>query len=167
MDTGRALAMASCRCALTIAAMLLACPATPSLAADPAWPAMQKIGMTGTWASSCAGPPIVDNTFDTYYGEPGGRAGYRSNRGEADGIANVTILEARVLTPTTIRTLLRYDDPKWGRANGLSYDVVSEIVGGKRMRTLKSVGPDGKVLIDNGKLTANGQPIGSQEKCKD
>lgn len=158
--------MADGRRALTIATMLLAFPAAPGLAADLAWPAMQKIGMTGTWASSCASPPVVDNTFDTYYGEPGGRAGYRSNRGEADGIANVTIFEARMLTPTTIRTLLRYDDPKWGRANGLSYDVVSEIVG-KRMRTLKSAGPDGKVLIDNGKLTANGQPIGSQEKCKD
>lgn len=152
---------------LTATTMSLVLSAAPALAAEPPWPAMQKIGMTGTWASDCAVPPIVDNTFDTYYGHPGGRAGYRSNRGEADGIANVTILEARVLTPTTIRTLLRYDDPKWGRANGLSYDVVSEIVGGKRMRTLKSVGPDGKVLIDNGKLTVNGQPIGSQEKCKD
>lgn len=35
------------------------------------------------------------------------------------------------------------------------------------MRTLKSIGPNGKVLIDDGKLTVNGQPIGSQEKCKD
>ena len=151
---------------LTTTTMLLVLSAAPALAADSPWPAMQKIGMTGTWASACAGSPIVDNTFDTYYGEPGGRAGYRSNRGEADGIANVAILEARMLTPTTIRTLLRYDDPKWGRANGLSYDVVSEIIG-KRMRTLKSVGPDGKALIDNGKLTVNGQPIGSQQKCND
>ena len=41
------------------------------------------------------------------------------------------------------------------------------IVGGKRMRTLKSTGPGGEVLIENGRLTANGQAIDRQEKCKD
>ena len=149
-----------------MALLLLAAAAPSALAADPAWPTMQKAGMTGTWAANCTAPAHPDNPYDTFYGDAAGKAGYRSNRG-ADGIANVTILEARVLTATTIFVRLKYDDPKFGQSNGLVVDAVREI-SGRKMRPLKStVVSTGKVLVDNGKLTSNNHPSPVYERCGD
>lgn len=124
--------------------------------------------MTGTWASPCTQPASPDNWYITYYGSPGGRAGYLSDRGKGDAVLHTAIVELQVLSPATVRSLLRYEDGKWGALNGQAYDVITEFVGRNRMRTIKStrVG-DGKVLIDNGRFTSNGDPADVQERCSE
>jgi len=77
---------------------------------------------------------------------------------------NIIIDSAHVITPTTIDTRMRNDDPHFGSLNGSLYDVVTEIRK-NRMRTLESIGPDGTQLIKDGVKVDGRKPLPTLEKC--
>lgn len=141
---------------------LLLVLAGPAMAADPPWPALMKVGMAGTWAHSCSAAASPSNWFVTYAATGNGGARSMSNRGED---TRLTVVDsARLLSPTTVRLRLRYDDPKWGATNGFVYDVVIEVTA-RRSRALQSVRGDGTVMIKDGLFVSSGAPTPALEKC--
>jgi hypothetical protein len=147
---------------IATALLLLSGPAIAS--ADSTWSAMVKIGMNGTWASSCSTPISAANSRQIYYRGSDGRVWRKYDRGPNDNSLNVTIDSAQVITPTTIRARMRNDDPNWGSQNGTVTDVVIEIAN-NRMRSLNSITPDGTQLIKDGVFVKGGTAVPSFEKC--
>jgi hypothetical protein len=147
---------------MATALLLLSGPAIA--ATDSPWPAVVKIGMNGTWSPTCSAPVTATNSRLTYYRGADGRVWRKYDRGPNTDSLNLTIDSAQVITPTTIRARMRNDDPNWGAQNGAVTDVVIEIAN-NRMRSLKSVTPDGTQLIKDGVFVKGGTAVPSFEKC--
>lgn len=146
----------------TVLTAFLLLAAGPAGAADQPWAAVQKVGLAGTWASSCNAAASPTNWIVTFAATANGGAQSRSNNGQ---YTRLTVMDStQLLSPTTIRLRARYNDPNWGTTNGNTYDIVTEIVA-KRSRTLHSTRGDGTVLIKDGLFVSNGQPSVSMEKC--
>jgi hypothetical protein len=146
--------------------MTLSCLlSVPCLADDSsAWQAMVEIGLTGTWAQSCAGAATPDNGKLTYFRDANGQARRTYDRGPGAPSLNLAIDSGHTITPTTIQLHVRNDDANWGASNGTVVDVVIEIAN-NRMRTLESVSPDGTQWIKDGIVVKSGNPIPALEKC--
>jgi hypothetical protein len=128
------------------------------------WSVLVAIGMNGTWALSCKAPASSANYWITYQSGADNRVWRILDRGPSFLSMNIAIDSAQIITPTTIETRMRNDDPHWGSLNGGVYDVVTEI-SNNRMRTLESIAPDGTQLIKNGVKVQGEKPLPTLEKC--
>ncbi len=145
-----------------IALLLWAGPA----AAQQTWPVLAKMGVGGTWAAVCTEDVNDSNWFHTYYGDKGGVARRRADRGADLPPLNSTIDSSQNLTPTTFLMRIRNDDAGWGESNQVAYDVIAEITP-RSLRSLSSTRTsDGKQFIKDGKFIANGNPVRLFHRCK-
>jgi hypothetical protein len=141
-------------------AALHAAPAS----AESTWSTLQRFGWTGKWAPSCASPPGGQNVWITLTEDAGGSVKRKVDGGMFALMGDVD--RAQILTPATLRAVLRNDDPKWGPGNGLTFDTI-QTIDNNRVRTTESTGSDGKVYIKDGILQANQQPSAWISKCGD
>ncbi len=128
------------------------------------WPVLERMGIAGTWAPSCAAGPSKTNTFATYYTENQGLVRCKVNHGPEGSDLNTTVDAAKQLSDTRLSMRWRVDDPRWGRQNGNVFTIVMDIING-RTRTMASTNSTGRVLIKDGVILASGQPTPLNERC--
>ena len=134
------------------------------LAQERPWPVLERMGVTGTWSVSCSAGASKTNTVSTYYTEKQGLVRRRYDRGPEAQALNVTIDAAQQLGPTRLRMRQRQDDPNWGASNGVVFDMVAEIAGG-RIRLISMTRGDGTAIVKDGIVVATGKPSPDVEKC--
>ncbi len=132
--------------------------------AQTAWDAMQAFGLTGTWSLNCHAPASGSNYWMTYYRDASGVARRSLDRGDNGSKLMLAIDSAHLITSTTLAARMRNDDPGWGDSNGTSADVVIVQENG-RLRTLNSMGSDGKQYVKDGIALLSGNPMPWLEKC--
>lgn len=140
--------------------------APTSAQAASVWLTLINAGLTGTWAVSCKSPMGHRNPFFTFYGDLQGDAGFLFERGSNFRSAHATIAKAKRLSPTSLRILMRYDDPAWGSQKGQSFDVLVELIDRDHLRTVSSIRlKDGRELIRDAKVLADSRPSDIEERC--
>jgi hypothetical protein len=148
-----------------VAAALLALLPGAALA-DTTWDAMQRFGLTGTWALSCKQAAGPSNFWMTYYRDAGGVVRRTLERGSSPDYPTLMVVidSAHLITSTTMAARFRNDDPNWGDSNGTSVDIIIIKENG-RVRTLDSKGSNGKQYVKDGIVVSSGNPIPWIEKC--
>lgn len=101
------------------------------------WSALTTVGLNGTWAISCANAASVTNWRVTYYRDADGHVLRSADRGPGMSSRNMTIDNARAVSPTQVQMRTRHSDPNWGSENGVSYDLLIEVTN-NQARTLQS-----------------------------
>ncbi len=92
----------------------------------------------------------------------------RRNLDEGDGsILMGAVDSAQITDGDMLHARLRNDDPKWGAANGLYFDVVMQKSDSGTVRIFQSRGSDGKQYIKDGVLALTGNPSLWRHKCRE
>ena len=140
--------------------------------AETAWVTLQRFGLTGVWAYFCERPATRINYFETYAGGPDGLARREVDRGIEIPTALSFIDDVQMISPFKLQARIRNSDPHWGPLNNLSYDVIlmkeedpstKEIL---RVRFLKAIRSDGKILARDGMYFDSGKPTVWEYKCR-
>jgi hypothetical protein len=94
------------------------------------------------------------------------------DRGIDIPIAPSFVGDVQMISPFVLKALIRNSDPNWGPLNNLSYEVIlmkeedpstKEI---SRVRFLKAIRSDGKILARDGKYFDSGKPTAWEYKCR-
>lgn len=72
----------------------------------------ETAGLLGTWTTDCTKPPTVANWYITYEATPTGGVQARYDNGTPIGSLFAVLESVRIVSPTTVSTRMRYDDPK-------------------------------------------------------
>ncbi len=145
---------------------------TNSASAETAWVALQRFGLTGVWAYFCERPATRINYFETYAGGPDGLARREVDRGIEIPIALSVVDHVQMISTFELKARIRNSDPNWGPLNNLSYDVTlmkeedpstKEIL---RVRFLKAIRSDGKILARDGMYFESGKPTAWEYRCR-
>jgi hypothetical protein len=146
--------------------------ATNCASAETAWVALQRFGLTGVWAYFCDRPATRINYFETYAGGPDGLARREVDRGIEIPVALSLIDDVQMISPLMLKARIRNSDQNWGPLNNFSYEVIlikeedpstKEVL---RMRFLKAIRSDGKILARDGNYFDNGKPTAWEYKCR-
>jgi hypothetical protein len=121
----------------------------------------KSAGLLGVWASDCSKPASMQNGYVTHAVGTRGKLATTTNNGF---IERMEIESMRALSQTTVAMRIRYVEPKWMSSYGKVLETVVE-VNGDHLRLLRSVGPDGAVLAENGILMTNKRPVPWLERC--
>lgn len=136
---------------------------TPALAATPAETVaiLEPLGFFGTWAVRCDEPPGPQNVFRTAYVSAAGEPGFSESLGAglADNIYR--ILDARQDGENQLMLSIELNN---GIRQQLTMVVDRERL---RVRTLTNRLADGKELVKNGAVAANGARTPWLTRCKD
>ena len=143
-----------------------------AFAAETTWDVLQRFGLAGVWAASCKHPSTRTNFRTIFSKDASGLARRQVDRGAEIPVALSFVDSAQMISPSTLRILVRNADLNWGPANNLTYDVVltkeddqetKEIF---RIRFLQSIQSDGKVIAKDGILIKLGKPTYWVYKCR-
>jgi hypothetical protein len=146
--------------------------ATNCASAETAWAALQRFGLTGVWAYFCERPATRLNYFETYAGGPDGLARREVDRGIDIPIALSFIEDVQMISPLMLKARIRNFDQNWGSLNNLSYEVIlvkeedSSTKEISRIRFLKAIRSDGKILARDGKYFESGKSTVWEYKCR-
>jgi hypothetical protein len=138
---------------------------TGSAFAETPWDTLVNFGLTGTWARSCSVAPSPSFFWQTFFRDVNGRARVKLDRGPDLPPVTYAIDSATLMTATTLKLINRHDDPNWGSANGLIFDVIL-MKENSRIRTLESKTIDGTPYAKDGINVSSGQPTAWLEKCQ-
>jgi hypothetical protein len=151
--------------------VLTAFIATPDIArAESDWLILKRFGLTGTWAYYCDRPATRTNYFEIYVEGEDGIVRREVNRGVP--IAVSVVDKVQLISASVIKMRVRNSDPNWGPLNNFSYDVqfikeddplTKEIW---RIRGLRSIRSDGKILAKNGRYFGNRSRTEWEYKCR-
>ena len=122
---------------------------------------LEPLGFFGTWAGRCEEPPGPQNVFATAYVSAAGEPGFSESLGAglADNIYR--ILDARQDGENQLMLSIELNS---GIRQQLTMVVDRERL---RVRTLTNRLADGKELVKNGAVTANGARTPWLIRCKD
>jgi hypothetical protein len=122
----------------------------------------ESVGLLGVWAPDCAQAPSLNNWYVTHGLSADGDL---VTTYDAGSIKRKTITEnMRILSATTVAMRIRNVDPQRLMASGQSLDLIVEVKG-NHTRTLRSVGANGAVLIEDGTLTKDKKPVPVLQRC--
>ena len=143
---------------LLAAALALHQPASGAEPPEPVRPVQlfEDLGLLGTWSPDCQQNPSPANPRVTWHKYNG----TLMHTVTIDGIHNLVVDEvglAEVIDTGTITLeIMREQQP---------YVTVTVQLREGRMHTLRSIGPDGRVNVDDEIEAATGQPALTDEKC--
>jgi hypothetical protein len=140
----------------------MACLGVHPATAEPTGSIAASAGLLGVWAPDCAKPPSLENWYVTRASSAGGKLSTTTDNGAI--IERTEAESIRVLSSTTVAMRIRAVEPRWLTSYGKVFDVVVEI-DGDYSRTVRSVGPDGVVLTQDGISTVNKKPVPLLERC--
>ncbi len=124
------------------------------------------------WAAdACSHPSTRTNFREILSKDPTGLARREVDRGLTLPIAVSFVEAAQIVSPLTLKTRVRNEDPNWGPLNNLAYDIVMikevdprthEI---RRLRYIESTVSDGRVIAKNGILLSLGKSTFWEYRC--
>jgi hypothetical protein len=134
--------------------------------ADGAFDALKRVGLAGTWGPNCALPPADGNRRHSYFADEAGKARLRFDPGDPQAVRTVAIMEVSTpLPPGTVQLTIVYDDERWAAAvRGAIWTHVIDIAG-NRHRMMQAVRQDGRAMVKDGVIVANGKPAPTLERC--
>lgn len=140
-------------------------------AADTAWDALERFGLTGVWSTTCDQPPTAKNFREIYSKDKDGQARRELDFGAGFPIAVTFVDRAEIVSPSTIKLVVRNADPSLGKFNILITEVVwmkesDSQTKDIRIRGLSSKVSDGRVLVQDGILLSIGKPSFWKYKCR-
>lgn len=146
-----------------VAACLSPTASTSTLAATPAETVaiLQPLGFFGTWAVHCDEPPAPQNVFRTAYVSAAGEPGFSESLGAGLSENIYRILDAQRDGDNQLVLSVELND---GLRQQLTMVVDRER---QRVRTLSNRLAEGKELVKNGAVTANGARTPWLTRCKD
>ena len=118
--------------------------------------AMTQFGLIGEWAAHCSQPPGRDNAHTRWSANSESKGALLTDFGGGQTMT-YDVNFAELIDPGRIHLRLVNSD-------GTHLELIVEKRAG-RVRTLSSVGSDGKALIDDGKFVSNGADTVAQERC--
>lgn len=134
--------------------------AGPALAVDNSLnlkQAMTTFGLIGEWAARCDQPPSGKNAHTYWSADSDNRGALRTDFGGGQTMSYAA-MAAELIGVDEIHVSLTDNQ------DHLRLELIIQKRDG-RTRTLSSVRSDGKVLIDNGKFTADRTDTVAQERC--
>jgi hypothetical protein len=149
---------------LTIGALLAAASVPLEIeAADTTLDTVKAFGLIGDWAENCTADAGYGNWRITYYTTDAGQVRRRATRRLKEGPLDSAVDSAERLDATTVKLRVRYDDKKWGPANGNWFETVLAVSDG-RAHSVSASDNTGHQIIKDGKLE-DGQPAPTFERC--
>jgi hypothetical protein len=120
----------------------------------------ENFGLIGVWASACNQPPSLEagNSHSIYALSSSADVMLTYDYGPKHRSSVYTIVSAR----QTGRDRLSYVEE---RLNDKSRATVTVLKVKGALSVVSSVGQNGKVFVENGKILANGQPTPQQRRC--
>jgi hypothetical protein len=139
--------------------LLIGLSALPAFAIDSAGlkTAMTKLGLIGEWAAHCSQPPSGNNAH-THWSASSETAGELFTDFGGGQTMSYDANFAELVGANRIRIRLMDNRDK------THLELIIEKRDGQ-VRTLSSVGSDGRALIDDGKFVSNGTETVAQERC--
>ncbi len=146
------------RLLVVVAALVLALPL--SARAQSVQQTFENFGLIGVWASACNQPPSLEagNSHSIYALSSTADVMLTYDYGPKHQAADYTIVSAQ----QTGRDRLAYVEE---RLHDKARVTVIVLKAKDAISVESSVGQNGKVFVENGKIGANGQPTARQRRC--
>lgn len=145
-----------------MATLSVACVAALSASAQTIESIATTAGLLGVWAPDCSKPASIQNQYLTRALSARGKLSTTNDSGAM--IERTDTESLRTLSSTTVGMRIRYVEPKWMTSYGKVFETVVEVKG-DYSRLLRSVGPDGEVLVEDGISKTNQKPVPLLERC--
>jgi hypothetical protein len=135
------------RAAAALVALLPILSATP-VAAQSAVETLEKFGFFGEWAIRCDRPAAPNNVMRRAYLSASGEPGFSEDLGSNAAVNTYRILDVRAASSNEIVLDIELNNER--------RQTLTMMLDGQRIRTLRNELPDGRVLVNEGSVVANG-----------